>query len=304
MTATKVTTLPDAISQHVGEGDTVSLGGFTHLIPFAAGHEIIRQGKTGLTLCRLTPDVVADQMAAAGCVSRLVCSWLGNPGVGSLHAIRRLIEAGGTLEVEEYSHFGMVGRYVAGASRLPFFPLRSYSHSDLPGANPRIVEMGSPYDDTTIHAVPPLNPDVAIIHVQRATAEGDAQVWGLLGCQREEAFAASRVIVTCEELVAEDVIRADPNRTLLPGLAVDAVAVVPRGCHPSYAQGFYDRDNRFYLEWDEISRDPTRLAEWLDEWVIGTGGHDGYVQLVGERRWEELTPDPAPSTVVDYGRYR
>ena len=278
--APKVTTMREAVSRLVHDGDSVAIEGFTHLICFAAGHEIIRQRKRDLTLCRMTPDVVADQMIAAGVASKLVFSWMGNPGVGSLHAIRRRIESAdpAPLEIEEYSHFGMVCRYMAGASRLPFFPLRSYEHSDLPKANPRIVPMASPFDpEDVVYAVPPLNPDVTIVHAQRADARGDAQIWGLLGCQKEAAFAAERVIVVCEELVDEEVIRRDPNRTAIPGLLVDAVVVQPRGCHPSYAQGYYDRDNRFYLEWDEIARDPARLEAWLEEWVHGTEDHDAYV---------------------------
>src|SRR5438477_3060261 len=211
----------DAIAELVRDGDTVAIEGFTHLICFAAGHETIRQRKRDLTLCRMTPDVIYDQMVGAGVARRLVFSWLGNPGVGSLHAIRRRVERAepGPLEIEEYSHFGMVCRYVAGASRLPFFPLRSYEGSDLPSANPRIVPIASPYDDgDVVYAVPPLNPDVAIVHAQRADAAGDAQIWGLLGCQREAAFAADRVIVVCEELVDESVVRADHNRTVIPGL--------------------------------------------------------------------------------------
>ena len=306
MSDSKVTTMREAIVAHVHDGDTVAIEGFTHLICFAAGHEIIRQRKRDLTLCRMTPDVIADQMIAAGVASRLVFSWMGNPGVGSLHAIRRRIESAdpAPLEIEEYSHFGMVCRYMAGASRLPFFPLRSYDHSDLPNANPRIVPMASPFDpDDVVYAVPPLNPDVTIVHAQRADARGDAQIWGLLGCQKEAAFAAERVIVVCEELVDEDVIRRDPNRTAIPGLIVDAVVVQPKGCHPSYAQGYYDRDNRFYLEWDEVARDPARLEAWLDEWVHGTEDHDAYVAKLGAERWAELTPGDAWSGEVNYGAY-
>src|SRR2546428_8350835 len=274
----KVTSMRDAVAELVRDGDTVAIEGFTHLICFAAGHEIIRQRKRDLTLCRLTPDVIYDQMVAAGVAKKLVFSWLGNPGGGSLHAIRRRIERADPepLEIEEYSHFGMVCRYVAGASRLPFFPLRSYFESDLPKANPRIVSMRSPYGDEEVYAVPPLNPDVTIVHCQRADAAGDAQIWGLLGCQKEAAFAADRVIVVCEELVNDSVVRRDPNRTVIPGLIVDAVVVEPKGCHPSYAQGYYDRDNRFYLEWDAIARDPASLAAWLGERVYGLKSHSAY----------------------------
>jgi glutaconate CoA-transferase, subunit A len=301
----KVASMRDAVAELVHDGDTVAIEGFTHLICFAAGHEIIRQRRRDLTLCRLTPDVVYDQMIGAGVASKLVFSWLGNPGVGSLHAIRRRIERADPepLEIEEYSHFGMVCRYLAGAARLPFFPLRSYAESDLPRANPRIVPMASPFGDETVYAVPPINPDVAIVHVQRADAAGDAQVWGLLGSQREVAFAAERVVVVCEELVEESVIRRDPNRTVIPGLIVDAVVVEPRACHPSYAQGYYDRDNRFYLEWDAVARDPARLQAWLDEWVYGLGSHAEYVQKLGAERWAELAPGEAWSDPVNYGAY-
>jgi glutaconate CoA-transferase subunit A len=295
----------DAIAQLVRDGDTVAIEGFTHLIGFAAGHEIIRQGRRDLTLCRLTPDLVYDQMVAAGVAKKLVFSWLGNPGVGSLHAIRRAMEAQpARLEGEEYSHFGMVCRYTAGAMNLPFFPLRSYADTDLPAANPLIRPIRSPYSDEQIYAVPALKPDVAIVHAQRADASGDTQVWGLLGCQKEAAFAAERVIVVVEELVDEAVIRADPNRTILPGLVVDAVVVEPFGAHPSYAQGYYDRDNAFYLEWDRIAREEESLQAWLGEWVHGVADRHEYVAKLGEERLMGLRPTPAPSGSVDYGEYR
>ncbi len=306
MRAMKVATMADAVAELVRDGDTLAIEGFTHLISFAAGHEVIRQRKRDLVLCRLTPDVVYDQMVGAGVARKLVFSWLGNPGVGSLHAIRRRVEHAdpAPLELEEYSHFGMVGRYTAGASNLPFYPLRSYFETDLPQVNPSIRQVTSPFGGETVYAVPPLNPDVAIVHAQRADASGNTQMWGLTGCQKEAAFAARRVIVVVEELVAEDVVRADPNRTLLPGMKVDAVVVCPRGAHPSYAQGYYDRDNRFYLEWDRISRDSERLGAWLDEWVYGTATHAEYVDKLGEARWRELTPGPALAGPVDYGDYR
>ena len=219
----------DAVAELVRDGDTVAIEGFTHLIGFAAGHEIIRQRKRDLTLARLTPDLIYDQMIAAGVARKLIFSWLGNPGVGGLGAIRRRTEGatsapGGAdgklprLELEEYSHFGMVGRYTAGAANLPFYPIRSYFETDLPKANPLIREIESPYGDGKVYAVPPLKPDVTIVHAQRADAAGNTQVWGLLGCQKEAAFAADRLIVVVEELVDESVVRADPNRTIIPGL--------------------------------------------------------------------------------------
>ncbi len=305
MAATKVASMTDAIAELVRDGDTVAIEGFTHLISFAAGHEIIRQGRRDLTLARMTPDVIYDQMIAAGVARKLIFSWLGNPGVGGLNAIRRRVEADPPqLEIEEYSHFGMVARYTAGASNLPFFPLRSYFESDLPKVNPLIREIESPYGDGKVYAVPPLRPDVSIVHAQRASAAGDTQVWGLLGCQKEAAFAADRVIVVVEELVAEDVIRADPNRTIIPGLIVDAVVVEPWGAHPSYVQGAYDRDNRFYLDWDPISRSEEATQGWLRDWVYDLDGRTAYVEKLGEERLASLRPGPAPSGSVDYGDYR
>ncbi len=297
----------DAVADLVRDGDCVAIEGFTHLISFAAGHEIIRQGRRDLTLARLTPDLIYDQMIAAGVASKLVFSWLGNPGVGGLGAIRRRIEGDipdEPLAVEEYSHFGMVGRYTAGAMNLPFFPLRSYFETDLPVANPLIRPIESPYGDGKVYAVPPLRPDVTIVHAQRASAAGDTQVWGLAGCQKEAAFAAERVIVVVEEVVDEAVIRADPNRTIIPGLIVDAVVVEPWGAHPSYAQGYYDRDNRFYLDWDPISRDEAATQAWLREWVHGVDGRNDYMEKLGAERMMSLRPGPAPSGSVDYGDYR
>jgi glutaconate CoA-transferase subunit A len=258
----------------------------------------------------MTPDLVYDQMVAAGCASKLIFSWLGNPGVGSLHAIRRRTEPAALapgetlLAIEEYSHHGMVGRYVAGAHRLPFYPLRSYSESDLPKVNPLIRTVQSPFGGEEVYAVPPLNPDVTIIHAQRADAEGNVQMWGLLGCQKEAAFAAKRVIAVVEEIVPTSVIRADPNRTIIPGLIVNAVVCEPFGAHPSYVQGSYDRDNAFYREWDTISRDAAATEAWLQEWVYGVKDRAAYVAKFGGDYFKGLTPTSAPSGSVDYGDYR
>ena len=299
----KLTTMRDAIATYVHDGDTVAIEGFTACICFAAAHEIIRQGRRDLVLCRMTPDLIYDQMVAAGCARKLVFSYLGNPGVGPLHAIRRAVEKGipAPLELEEYSHFGMVARYIAGAYRLPFFPLRSYVGSDLPKVNPRIRFVESPYGDGPIAVVPPLNPDVAIIHAQRADVNGNTQLWGLLGAQKEVAFAARHVIVVVEEIVDEEVIRSDPNRTLIPGLIVDAVVHEPYGAHPSYVQGYYDRDNEFYLRWDEISRDEAATRAWLEEWVYGVRDRAEYVEKMGRETWERLKPTQAWSLPVNYG---
>lgn len=302
----KRVSMREAISTYVRSGQTLALEGFTSSIPFSAAHEIIRQGHTNLPLARMTPDLIYDQMVAAGLVRKLVFSYLGNPGVGPLHAIRRAVEHGvpRPLELEEYSHYGMVGRYTAGAYRLPFFPLRSYTGTDMPLVNPLIRTVESPDGDGPVAVVPPLNPDVAIIQVQRADLDGNTQMWGLLGAQKEVAFAAGKLIVVVEEIVDEAVIRADPNRTLIPGLIVDAVVHEPYGSHPSYVQGYHDRDNAFYLEWDEISRDETRTTEWLQEWVYGVPDRAAYLQKLGAETIERLRPGSAPSTPVDYGDYR
>jgi len=312
MAVSKVASMRDAVATLVRDGDTVAIEGFTHLIGFAAGHEIIRQGRRDLTLARLTPDLIYDQMIAAGVARKLIFSWLGNPGVGGLGAIRRRTEAATSgegmplprLELEEYSHFGMVGRYTAGAAGLPFYPIRSYFETDLPKANPLIREVQSPYGDGVVYAVPPLEPDVTIVHAQRADAAGNTQVWGLLGCQKEAAFAADRVIVVVEELVDEAVVRSDPNRTIIPGLIVDAVVVEPFGAHPSYVQGAYDRDNRFYLDWDAITRDEDALQGWLREWVYDLDGRAAYLEKLGSDRIAGLKPGSAPSGSVEYGEYR
>ncbi|HEV8192998.1 MAG TPA: CoA-transferase, partial [Ktedonobacterales bacterium] len=293
-------------AEYVRDGLSVAVEGFTGAICFAAGHEIIRQRRRDLTLIRMTPDVIYDQMVAAGVARKLVFSYMGNPGVGPLHAIRRAVEHGvpTPLEIEEYSHYGMVGRYMAGAMRLPFFPLRSYLGSDLPKANERIKWVESPYGEERIAVVPPLNPDVAILHAQRADAGGNTHLWGLLGVQKDVAFAADKVIVVVEEIVDEAVIRSDPNRTLIPGLVVDAVVLAPFGAHPSYVQGYYDRDNAFYLEWDALSRDQARTETWLDEWVYAVADHAGYLSKLGQQRLDGLRPSPAPANAVDYGVYR
>ena len=301
MSGSKVATMRDAVAALVQDGDTVVIEGFTHLICFAAGHEIIRQGRRDLTLCRLTPDLIYDQMIAAGCARKLVFSWAGNPGAGSLHAFRRAAEGkgGAPLELEEYSHFGMVGRLSAGAARLPFWPMRNYMGTDLPVANPRISSVECPYTGERLATVPALNPDITIVHAQRADAQGNTQIWGLLGVQKEAAFASRRVIVVVEELVDETVIRADPNRTLIPGIAVDAVVVEPWGAHPSYAQGYYDRDNDFYVGWEKISRDPAALAGYLDEFVYGVRDRAEYVARTGGL--ERLRADERVCAGVNYG---
>jgi len=298
----KLTTLQQAINDHVHDGDVIYAAGFTHLIPFAAGHEIIRQGRRDLTLARATPDLIYDQMVAAGCARKIIFSYSGNPGIGSLRLVRAAIEDG-TLEWEEYSHFAMITRLTAGASGLPFLPMNQTGVSDLAKANPNYRTVVDPYSGRTVVTVPALHPDVAIVHVQRADAEGNCHLWGILGEQKEAAFASARVIVTAEEIVEAEVIRSDPNRTIIPSLVVDAVCHVPFCAHPSYTQGYYDRDNAFYLEWDRTSSDPGRVRAWLDTWVHGVRDRAEYWEKLGQEAHHRLRVEPRWSEPVNYGRY-
>ncbi len=266
----ELTTLAEAVAALVRDGDMVALEGFTHLIPVAAGQEIIRQGVRDLTLVRMTPDIVYDQMIGAGCASGLVFSWGGNPGVGSLHRLRDAVEHEwpAPLRLEEHSHAGMANRYAAGASGLPFAVLRGYVGTDLPRHTANIAAITCPFTGEVLTAVPALNPDVSIIHAQRADRRGNVQLWGITGVQKEAVLAARRSLVTVEEFV--DTLEPRPGAMVLPTWAVTAVAAVPRGAHPSYAQGYYERDNTYYQEWDAISRDRDTFTGWLDRHVFGS----------------------------------
>jgi glutaconate CoA-transferase, subunit A len=299
---TKLVPLADAIAAYVNDGDVVYAAGFTHLIPFAAGHEIIRQGKQNLVLARATPDLIYDQMVAAGCARKVIFSYMGNPGVGSLRIVRSAIEQG-RLEWEEYSHFGMITRLQAGASGLPFLPMNQTGATDLENANPNIKRIPDPYGGKNVIVVPALNPDVAIVHVQRADADGNAHLWGIIGEQKEAAFAAKKVILTAEEIVDESVIRSDPNRTMIPGIVVKAVCHVPFACHPSYAQGYYDRDNEFYLAWDKVSESLEATKQYLDEWVYGVRDRQEYWDKLGERVQKRLEVPGLMSQPINYGKY-
>lgn len=298
----KIVSLSTAIQENINTGDTVYAAGFTHLIPFAAGHEIIRQGLTDLVLARATPDLIYDQLVAAGCARKVIFSYMGNPGVGSLRIVRGEIEAG-NLEWEEYSHFSMITRLQAGAAGLPFMPMNPTAAGDLERANPQYRKVKDPYSGQEVITVPALNPDVAIVHVQRADADGNAQIWGIIGEQKEAAFAAKRVILTTEEIVSQDLIRSDPNRTLIPGFIVDAVCHVPYAAHPSYTQGYYDRDNAFYLEWDAISRDKDTVRAYLDQWVFGVKDRSEYWRKLGPEVHGRLQVASRPSATVNYGQY-
>jgi glutaconate CoA-transferase subunit A len=298
----KLVSLSEAIASHVNDGDTIYAAGFTHLIPFAAGHEIIRQGKKELTLARATPDLIYDQMVAAGCAKKVIFSYMGNPGVGSLRIMRSAIEQG-NLEWEEYSHFGMITRLQAGASGLPFLPMNQTGAVDLEQANPNIKRIPDPFGGKDVIVVPALNPDVAIVHVQRTDANGNAHLWGIIGEQKEAAFAAKKVILTAEEIVDESVIRSDPNRTMIPGIVVSAVCHVPFACHPSYAQGYYDRDNEFYLDWDKVSESAEAMKHYLDEWVYGVKDRAKYWLKLGAKTHKRLAVPQQLSEPIDYGKY-
>jgi glutaconate CoA-transferase subunit A len=299
---TKLVPLSEAIANYVNDGDVLYAAGFTHLIPFAAGHEMIRQGKKDLTLARATPDLIYDQMVAAGCARKVIFSYMGNPGVGSLRIVRSALEQG-RLEWEEYSHFGMITRLQAGASGLPFLPMNQTGATDLENVNPNIKRIPDPFGGKDVIVVPALNPDVAIVHVQRADANGNAHLWGIIGEQKEAAFAARKVILTAEEIVDEAIIRSDPNRTMIPGIVVSAVCHVPFACHPSYAQGYYDRDNEFYLAWDKVSESPEATKQYLDEWVYGVKDRNEYWKRLGPEVHKRLEVPQLMSEPINYGKY-
>lgn len=299
----KLCSMNEAIAETVHSGDSIVVDGFTHLICFAAGHEIIRQGIQNLTAIRLTPDLVYDQMIEAGCVKKLIFSWAGNPGVGSLHALRRRSQKDSKdrLELEEYSHFGMVARFLAGSSGLPFWPLKNYRGTNIPDVNPLIRSIQCPYTGEELATVPAIHPDVAILHCQRADREGNAQVWGLMGTQKEAAFASKRVIVVAEEIVDTATIRRDPNRTLIPSIIVDHVVHEPWGAHPSYVQGYYDRDNDFYVKWDEISKSPETYQNYLNDFVYGVRGRKDYQNKMTSGLLDRLTAKSRMCEGVNYG---
>jgi len=268
--------LHEAVKQFVNDGDTVALEGFTHLIPTAAGHEIIRQAKKDLTLVRMTPDLIYDQLIGAGCARKLIFSWGGNPGVGSLHRLRDAVEKQWprAIEIEEHSHADLANAYVAGASGLPFAVLRAYAGSDLPKVNPLIKTVTCPFTGEVLAAVPSVRPDVTVIHAQKADRKGNVLLWGILGVQKEAALAAKRCIVTVEEIV--DDLQAPMNACVLPTWALSAVCLVPGGSHPSYAHGYTERDNRFYQAWDPIARGRDTFTAWIDEYVRGTRDFEEY----------------------------
>jgi glutaconate CoA-transferase subunit A len=275
----EIVPLSDAISELVRDGDSVAMEGFTHLIPFAAGHEVIRQRKRDLTLIRMTPDVIYDQLIGAGCASKLIFSWGGNPGVGSLHRLRDAVENQWPvpLELREHSHADLANAYVAGASNLPFAVMRGYAGGDLPKYNPTIKTIQCPFTGEQLAAVPSLRPDVAVIHAQKADRKGNVLLWGIVGVQKEAVLAARRSLVTVEEIV--DDLSPWPNAYVLPSWVVSKVSVVPRGATPSYAHGYYSRDNRFYRAWDAISRDRKTFQDWVDTHIHGIENFSEYLDM-------------------------
>ena len=263
--------LADAIAAHVHDGDEIALEGFTHLVPFAAGHEIVRQGRRDLALVRMTPDVIYDQLIGMGCARQLTFSYGGNPGVGSLHRFRDAVEHGWPrdLAVVEHSHAGLAAAYAAGAAHLPFGVLRGYEGTDLLAENDSVAPVESPFTGEQVSAVKAVNADVAVIHAQHADVRGNVMLWGLSGVQKEAVLGAKRAIVTVEEMVEE--LEPRPHSVVLPAWVLDAVVVQPGGAWPSYAAGYSVRDNAFYIVWDEISRDRDRFSEWMREHVLEAG---------------------------------
>ena len=277
----EIVPLDEAVRELVRDGDTVALEGFTHLIPHAAGHELVRQGRRELTLVRMTPDVVYDQLIGMGCARKLVFSWGGNPGVGSLHRLRDAVEHGWPrhLELEEHSHAGMAAGYAAGAAKLPFGLVRGYAGTDL-AERTRVAWIECPFTGEQVAAVPAIRPDVGIVHAQLADRAGNVQLWGISGVQKEVVLAADRSIVTVEEIVER--LEPRPGAVVLPAWTIAAVALAPGGAHPSYAHGYYDRDNAFYVGWDAISRDRDRFTSWMRTHVLETADLDGYKRALVE----------------------
>jgi glutaconate CoA-transferase subunit A len=274
--------LASAVEEMVRDGDMLAMEGFTHLIPFAAGHEIIRQKRRDLTLIRMTPDLIYDQMIGMGCAKKLIFSWGGNPGVGSTHRIRDAVENQWPrpLELEEHSHAAMANAYEAGAANLPFAMLRGYIGVDLPKVNPQIRKVTCPYTGEELATVPAIRPDVGVIHALRADREGNVLLEGITGCQKEVVLAAKRTIVTVEEIV-DDLGASSPNSVILPSWTVGAVVAVPGGAHPSYAHGYYTRDNSFYIAWDKVSRERDSFLAWMEENVMKKGPDAFLVQAGG-----------------------
>jgi glutaconate CoA-transferase subunit A len=296
-------TAAEAVREFVRDGDVVCAAGFSHLIPYALGHELIRQTRRGLTFVKHAPDLLAEQLLAAGCLDKIIFGWHGNPGLGNLALFRRAVE-GGTLATEEYTHLGLTARLYASAAGMSFYPVATNLGSDLPAANPQIRTITCPYTGSRVSVVPPLQPDVSLVHVQRADPAGNAHAWGILGDVKEAAFAAQRLIVSAEEIVDPAVIRSDPNRTVFPGFIVDAVVKAPLGAHPSYTHGYYDRDNAFYQEWDRTRGTVEAVRAYLDEWVYGLPDRAAYRKRLPPEVLRRIAVTTRPSTTAAFTTYR
>tara|TARA_B100000809_G_scaffold254418_1_gene291600 strand:- start:591 stop:1460 length:870 start_codon:yes stop_codon:yes gene_type:complete len=282
-----ITTLEEAVADLIQDGDTVAMEGFTHLIPHAAGHQVIRAGKKNLTAVRMTPDLIYDQLIGMNCVKKLIFSWGGNPGVGSLHRFRDAMQNDwpAPMEIQEHSHADIANAYVAGASGLPFAVLRGYVGCDLPKVNPMIKAITCPFTGEQLAAVPAIRPDVTVIHAQQADRRGNVMMWGITGVQKEAVMAAKRTIVTVEEIVDSFDIKA--NSVILPRWVIDAVCLEPGGAYPSYALGYYDRDNSFYKSWDGISRERDGFTAWMNRHVLGTASFAEYSESVAAAQVKE-----------------
>lgn len=302
----KVMTTSEAVKRFVHDGQLVCFGGFTHGIPFATGHEMIRQRIKHLAVCKETPDIVVDELLAAGCIDKLMFSWAGNPGVGSLHAVRRAVEhqIPHPITIDEYTHFITGARYLAGASGLPFIPVTTpVLASDLAKHSDVYRVIDCPFTGTKICLVKAINPHIAIIHAQRADSEGNTQMWGIVGSNREIAMASQHVIVSVEEIVDQEIVRRDPNRTIIPGFHVDAVVEEPWGAHPSYSQGYYDRDNQYYMNYEEKTRTREDHEKFLEEWIFSVSNRKEYMKHLGADRILALKTKSYLSFPVDYGYF-
>ena len=304
----KVITASEAVSRYVKDGDTLFLGGFGNLYPFALAHEVIRQKRKGLTLAKHSPELIGDQMIGAGCVSKLIFSWLGNPGLGSSHCFRRAVEKKipQGLELEEYTHAAVTAMFRAGATGIPFMATKTLIGSDIlrleQSRHAKVID--DPFTGEKVTLMRALEPDVALIHAQRADEQGDVQAWGVISDIRDGAFASKKVVVSVDELVPEETVRSDPGRTLIPSFKVDAVVVDPFGAHPSASQGYYDRDNDFFMEYEQSTRTVEGFNAFLERWVFGVKDRKDYVtRLLGEEKVRELRPKESMSGQVSYGLY-
>lgn len=301
----KLMSMEEAVRKFVTDGAVIYLGGWAHLYPYSIVFELIRQKKRDLTLVKHSPELMADMLIGAGCVRKLLFGWVGNAGIGSCHAFRRAVEKGipRSVEIEEYTHFSLGARLKAGAMGIPFLPTKSLIGSDLVKYNQVAMIMTCPFTRENVCVVPAINPDVGLIHVQKADAQGNAQVWGVIGDTKDGAFASNKLVLSAEQIVPTEEIRRDPNRTVVPSFKVSAVVEQPWGAHPSYAQGYYDRDNDFYVDYDKWTREPEGFERFLTEWIYSGTDNSDYLKKLGADRMQRLKPRPFMSSSVNFGLY-